>query len=149
MGKAYVAMRWIVAFFFLVILGHGAEAREGRQITGVATHIRDGDTIEVDGVPIRLNGLHAPELREPGGREARAWMVEHTRGQQIVCRLNGERSYDRLIGVCENRDGDLAAQLIAAGLGRDCPRWSGGRYARLEVLAAAAGMPLPGYCRRR
>jgi len=148
MGKAYIAMRLVLAVIFLVILGHGAEAREGRQIAGVATHVRDGDTIEVDGVPVRLNGLHAPELREPGGREARAWMIQHTSGQRIVCHLNGERSYDRMIGVCENRDGDLAAQLIAAGLGRDCPRWSGGRYARLEA-PTAAGMPLPAYCRRR
>lgn len=29
---------------------------------GVVTHVRDGDTFEVGSVPIRLNGLHAPEL---------------------------------------------------------------------------------------
>ncbi|TXL71839.1 thermonuclease family protein [Vineibacter terrae] len=125
-----------------------ADAREGRQLVGTVTHVRDGDTIVVNGVPVRLNGLHAPELREPGGPAARAWMIEHTRGEQVVCQLNGDRTHDRWVGVCRNQDGDLAAQLIAAGLGRDCPRWSGGRYGRLEKPVAAA-MTLPAYCLRR
>ena len=130
----------------LVGLGLGiADAREGRQLAGTVTHVRDGDTIEVNGVPIRLNGLHAPELREPGGCEARRWMIEHARGQPVVCQLNGERTHDRHVGTCANRDGDLAAQLIAAGLGRDCPRYSRGRYAGLET-AGAGRMALPRYC---
>jgi hypothetical protein len=72
-------------------------------------------------------------------------MVEHTDGQGVVCRLNGERNHDRWIEICSNRDGDLAAQLVAAGLGRDCPRWSGGRYARFE-RPQAVRMALPAYC---
>lgn len=139
-------------FFFVLPLALSlaipTDAREGRHIVGAVTYVRDGDTIEVNGVPIRLNGLHAPELHERGGNEARAWMVDHTRGQQIACTLNGDKTHDRMVGVCNNREGDLAAQLIAAGLGRDCPRWSGGRYARLE-RPSAASMPLPGYCLRR
>ena len=114
----------------------------------IVAAIRAATGKELNRVPVRLNGLHAPEMHEPGGPQARAWMVEHTRGQQITCRLIGERNRDRWIGVCEDRNGDLAAQLVAAGLGRDCPRCSGGRYARYET-AAAARMPLPAYCVRR
>ena len=33
-------------------------------ITGLATHIRDIDTLEIDGIPIRLNGLDGPELSD-------------------------------------------------------------------------------------
>ncbi len=132
-----------------LVTGLGAaDAREGRQLTGWVTHVRDGDTIEVNGVPIRLNGLHAPELSEPGGRAARTWMIQHTSGQQVVCSLTGERTHDRWVGICENRDGDLATQLITAGLGRDCPRYSRGRYAAAEP-ASVKSMPLPAYCRRR
>jgi endonuclease YncB( thermonuclease family) len=120
-------------------------ARDLRPVVGLVTHVRDGDTIEVNRMPIRLNGLHAPEPHEPGGAEATAWMIEHTRGQIITCRLNGEKNNDRWIGICSNRDGDLAAQIISAGLGRDCPRYSGGRYRRFEK-ASAARMPLPKYC---
>ncbi len=126
-----------------------ALARDRQTIVGPVTHIRDGDTIEVSGVPIRLNGLHAPEPYEAGGPEATVWMIEHTRGHVVTCHLNGEKNNDRWIGICSNRDGDLAAQLIAAGLGRDCPRYSGGRYARLDRPQAVAAMPLPDYCIRR
>ena len=34
-------------------------------VTGRA-YVRDGDTIEVGGVAVRLQGLHCPELGEPG-----------------------------------------------------------------------------------
>ena len=61
-----------------------ADARQDQPLVGPVTHVRDGDTIEVNGVAVRLNGLHAPEMHERGGPQARAWMVEHTRGQRIV-----------------------------------------------------------------
>ena len=38
-------------------------------MTGQVTHVRDGDTIVVGSMPIRLNGLAAPEGNEPGGEE--------------------------------------------------------------------------------
>ena len=41
-----------------------------RTIIAEVTHVRDGDTIEVGGLPIRLNGLAAPEGNEIGGTEA-------------------------------------------------------------------------------
>ena len=119
-----------------------------RTITGKVTHVRDGDTIEVNGVPIRLDGLHAPELHEPGGHAARAWMVRATAGRVVVCHLTGERTRDRNVGRCYVGGADLAAGLISSGLARDCARYSGGRYRALEAPAAAT-MTLPSYCVRR
>jgi micrococcal nuclease len=43
---------------------------------------------------------------------------------------------------------DIGAELIEAGLARDCPRFSRGRYAELEPEAARR-LPLPGYCTPR
>ena len=34
-------------------------------LTGNVTKVRDGDTVEVGKIPIRLNGVSAPELQEP------------------------------------------------------------------------------------
>ena len=34
---------------------------EGQVLTGTITHVRDGDTIEVDGIAIRLAALDCPE----------------------------------------------------------------------------------------
>jgi endonuclease YncB( thermonuclease family) len=38
--------------------------------TGKVTMVRDGDTIVVGTMPIRLNGLAAPEWDKPGGEAA-------------------------------------------------------------------------------
>ena len=119
-------------------------------IEGAVTHVRDGDTIEVDDVPIRLNGLAAPERDEPGGPEATAMMqrIVHQAGGRLRCELTGETSYDRQIGVCFTLAGqDIAALMVAQGVARDCPRYSGGRYQQYETDASRA-LPLPGYCRR-
>ena len=121
------------------------------EITGTVTHIRDGDTIEVDGTAIRLQGVAAPEMHEPGGHEARGYMVEMVLHQEVACDLTGERSHDLPIGVCQLLQkptvggGDLGAMIISVGLARDCPRFGGGRYRELETEASRA-LPLPAYC---
>ncbi len=117
-------------------------------LEGQVTHVRDGDTIEVEGVPIRLNGLAAPESDEPGGTEATAVMerIVH-QVRWLRCELTGETSYDRQIGTCFTLGGqDIAALMVAQGVARDCPRYSGGRYAEYETDASRA-LPLPEYCR--
>jgi hypothetical protein len=50
-------------------------------LVGEVTHVRDDDTIKVDGLPIRVNGLAAPEHNEPGGPEATAAMIKLVAGR--------------------------------------------------------------------
>ena len=64
----------------------------------------------------------------------------------MVCDLTRERTHGRRVGWCYRDGQDVAEALIRAGLARDCPRYSAGRYAAAET-AAAASLPLPGYCR--
>jgi endonuclease YncB( thermonuclease family) len=52
-------------------------------LTGEVTYVRDGDTVEVGGLPIRLSGLAAPEWDEPGGAAARKAMVELVDGHTL------------------------------------------------------------------
>jgi micrococcal nuclease len=115
--------------------------------------VRDGDTIEVGRTAVRLQGVAAPELREPLGPEARRAMRELVEGRRVECEPDGSRSYDRVVALCRRlEDGeDVGALLVGRGLARDCARYSRGRYAALE---AAVGAPirrlykLPAYCRR-
>jgi micrococcal nuclease len=54
-------------------------------------------------------------------------------GQIVRCDLNGERSYERLVGVCFLPDGtDIGAEIIRHGLALDCAHYSHGRYRALE-----------------
>jgi endonuclease YncB( thermonuclease family) len=124
-------------------------------LTGQVTYVRDGDTIEVGSMPIRLNGLAAPEGDEPGGAAATTTMTELVRGRTLRCELDGERTHDRCVGVCFLEGADISEVMIQRGVARDCPRFSGGRYAQAERDAAANGATirasyrLPGYCTPR
>lgn len=139
-------IRSLVAFLIFVLLTASAAAQD--ILMGAVTHVRDGDTIEVVGVPVRLNGVAAPELGEPHGREAKKFMLNLVAGKTVRCKLNGERSYDRVIGVCYLDGQDIGASIIAAGLARDCHWFSKGSYNSLNT-AASLQLPLPSYCIRR
>jgi len=120
------------------------------EIAGTVTHVRDGDTIEVEGVPIRLQGLSAPERGEPFGRASSDFMRALVLEKSVRCELNGERTHDRLVGICFLGAADISALIIREGLARDCPRYSGGRYAVDERQAKRTGLHkvyrLPRYC---
>lgn len=109
-------------------------------------HVRDADTIVVDGTPVRLNGVDAPELKTSAGKDAKRWVVNYLRGKSITCELNGERTYDRWVGVCFADGEDIGAAVIAAGHALDCRRYSGGRYRNLETPAARSRIKRAGYC---
>jgi endonuclease YncB( thermonuclease family) len=93
-----------------------------RTISDAVTHVRDGDTIEVGGIPIRFSNLDCAERDTNAGKRATARMNSLTSNKILVCRLNGRKSYDRNIGDCTLPDGrDLSAVMVAE---RYCKRYS-------------------------
>ncbi len=122
----------------------------------------DGDGVRFGRVEVRLQGIAAPEdnaaARDAGGPEASAALSRLADGREVSCRLDGtttgRRSGNRPVGLCEVDGADLGEAMVRAGLARDCPRYSGGRYAGAERAARAAGRdlaaiyPLPPYCAR-
>jgi endonuclease YncB( thermonuclease family) len=134
----------------LLALSLAAPAAADERLTGRA-RVTDGDTISVGGVAVRLKGVAAPEVAhfgdpgEPGGEAAKTFMVEMVDGQTVVCDLTQERTHGRRVDWCYRECQDIAEALIRAGLARDCPRFSGGRYAVAEQPEAVA-LPFPSYC---
>ena len=123
----------------------------GERLAGRA-HVLDGDTIVVSGIHVRLKGVAAPEVAhfgepgEPGGEAAKAFMVELIEGETVVCDLTQERTHGRRVGWCYRGGQDIAEALIAAGLARDCPRYSrravrGGRGAGVARAAVPGLLP--------
>ena len=138
-------LTWAIAF--LISIGAVvAVAAEPTTLIGTVTHIRDGDTIEVSEIPIRLNGVSAPELNEPLGERSKIFMRDLVLGQQVRCELNGEKTYDRFVGTCYLGGKDIGILVVEAGLALDCPRYSGGRYAVSEIATAREQIKLPSYC---
>jgi micrococcal nuclease len=129
-----------------------APVRRGALVLdGLVTRVRDADTVIVwdpraseKPVPVRLRGVAAPELSEPGGKEAKAWIERAVLGKRVTCSLTGAASYDRQVGFCGTYT-DLGAAVIEAGMARECPALSDGRYAQLEQPAALP-VRLPPYC---
>ncbi|MCF3973928.1 thermonuclease family protein [Paracoccus salsus] len=92
------------------------KATASRTVDGAVTKVRDGDTIEVKGVPVRLGSLDCAELATPEGRAAKTAMQVLVSGNTVSCHLDGSRSYDRWIGHCFRSDGqELASAMMQAG----------------------------------
>jgi hypothetical protein len=131
-----------------------AQTQPWAEVSGLA-HVIDGDTLHLSTseagkpVKVRLQGVAAPERSDAGGAEATRFVEQLAEGRQVRCALDGSRSKDRVVGVCfveaAGSSKDIGAAVIEAGLARDCPRFSGGRYKALE-RPEAAGLPYPSYC---
>ncbi|MCS6778518.1 MAG: thermonuclease family protein [Geminicoccaceae bacterium] len=121
-------------------------------LRGPATRVRDGDTLELLGHVVRLQGIAAPELHEPLGHEAKLALEALVAGRTLTCLPDGTRSHGRIVAICRVDGEDVGARLVAMGLARDCPRFSAGRYRAIEREAARRGAEigrrydLPSYC---
>ena len=146
MQTKYVAVSTIGILFLAVFAAK--QFGGDKTLSGTVTHVRDGGTIEIGDVAVRLNGVAAPELKEQFGRESKAFMNKLVSGKTVTCELNGQRSFDRFIGICYLDGEDIGASIIGTGLARDCPRHSGGRYDEFNT-SASKRLPLPGYCAPR
>ena len=94
------------------------------ELTGPITHVRDGDTIEVGEIAIRLNGLTCDERGTALGDRTTAYLRSRVMDKVATCSLNGERTYDRLVGRCAIEElGDIGAHLIAQQLCGRCTRY--------------------------
>ena len=91
-------------------------------ITGKA-RIIDGDTIEVTGTRIRLEGIDAPERGQECqdrlqqtydcGATAVRTLVDLTKGQMVACEAVGLDKYRRTLAICRLPSGlDLNAELV-------------------------------------
>ena len=134
--------------FVTIASSPAANADEPTILTGTVTHVRDGDTIEVGKIPIRLNGVSAPELDEPLGNASKQFILDLVDGRSVRCELTGAKTYDRLVGSCYLDGNDIGIAVISAGLALDCPRYSGGQYAEHEIAETREAIKLPGYCRQ-
>jgi micrococcal nuclease len=146
-AKMKISLKSVVTFSAIAVISFAALA-EPTVLTGTVTKVRDGDTIEVGKIPIRLQGVSAPEMKEPLGPQSKKFMVDLVRAKRVRCDLNGEKSHDRFVGICYLQGKDIGAAVIKAGLALDCPRFSGGRYKAIEVAAARGKITLPGYCKK-
>ncbi len=150
----------------------GAAAR-GVTVPGAIVgpaRVIDGDTVDIRGTRIRIQGIDAPEMDDtclrPDGTAwaCGVWSTQLARdrfeGRTLQCEDLGERSWGRVVARCQYGEVDFAAAMVEKGAARACPRYAlqhahSRGYLDIERGAAAAGRgifdgtppPLAGFCR--
>lgn len=116
-------------------------------ISGEVTEIADANTLRFADRDVRLAGVMPPPLARPEHGQARQLLRALTDGRYVWCLLIDDAPAPPSHGFCYVRGGmDLAGVLVGNGLGRDCPRYSGGRYYLMESKRARRSMDMPDTC---
>jgi endonuclease YncB( thermonuclease family) len=125
---------------------------QSKPLVGVPSVI-DGDTIEIHGQRIRLNGIDAPEssqlCKDVWGKNYRcgqkaslalaSFLEAH---RPASCIEVGRDRYKRVVAVCTAGGVDIGEFMVRKGNALDWPRYSAGFYQRAqdEALRAKRGM---------
>ena len=101
--------------------------------------VLDGDTLAVDGIIYRLNGIDAPEHGQrcgtwDCGAEATRELARMVAGATVKCQPIEEDAYGRIIATCFADGRDLSAGMIDKGLAWAFLRYSDA-YAPEELVS--------------
>lgn len=154
MGKALVICavyfaEMKTAFVLGAILLAIPTASPAQTISGKATVI-DGDTLEMPGARIRLQGIDAPEGRQTCPRDGEVWACGEeaaemlralVRNRDVVCEMRDRDRYGRLVAQCAADALDLAQVMVEAGLAIALPQFSDA-YVQKEARARSLKLGL-------
>ncbi|MCX7037922.1 MAG: thermonuclease family protein [Spirochaetes bacterium] len=105
------------------------------RLTGNVVAIHDGDTLTllVGTVQhkIRLNGIDAPELRQPFSQRSRQFLADLCFGKLVTVRVVDVDKYGREVGDVDVDGVPVNAELVRAGLA-----WHYKQYSKDATLAA-------------
>lgn len=104
----------------------------------------DGDTIDIGGTRVRLEGIDAPEAAQtcgqrwigtwPCGQAASTELARLVNGTQVDCDSRGIDKYGRMLGVCFADGRDINAEMVRRGLAWAFVKYST-TYERVEADA--------------
>ena len=97
-----------------------AAAAPARELRGVVTHVTDGDTIWVRpaggaALPVRLQGIDAPEICQPFGRQSRDALAARLLRRPVQVTIHARDIHHRNVGRVELQGQDIGAWLVAGG----------------------------------
>ncbi len=135
------------SLFFLVLLTAPLAAAEIYMAR--VTYVTDGDTVWVrpeDGSAtrkLRLQGIDAPEICQPGGADARAALRTLVLARRVQVRVRARDDYGRGLAQVRFGSNDVAAMLVRGGHAWPY-RWRSkpGQYAAEEAHARQARLGL-------
>jgi micrococcal nuclease len=118
-------MRLVVVCVCLVLAAWGARAQDRLQPEEVysarVTRVFDGDTIWVKPMAggtyrkLRLDGMDAPEICQPGGEASRDVLASRVLNQVVEVRVRTQDDYGRGIARVVHHGDDVAAWMVSNG----------------------------------
>jgi endonuclease YncB( thermonuclease family) len=127
----------ILALFILSTVPLGAADYPPTQqiITGHATYVVDGDTLDVDKTRVRLWGINTPERKEAGYQDAKDYLKNITANATLNCMAFYFDKWKRTVASCEIEGQDVARMMVLSGMARDYKKYSAGYYKLDEDIA--------------
>jgi len=120
-------MRSIVILIVIGLLAFSFQGRFGRNLLrgpdlaidhravsvlrGAITHVRDGDTFEVNGIPVRISALDCAENSTAEGKKITRF-AKQFKGKETICELTGAKTYDRVVGYCSINGIDFGKMMM-------------------------------------
>jgi endonuclease YncB( thermonuclease family) len=101
-----------------------AKTGSGNQPLAGVARVIDGDTIDIRGTHIRLDGIDAPESKQtceindkkyPCGLEATEALIKLTGANNVECTQTGTDKYRRIIARCKIGTIDVGAWMVEHG----------------------------------
>lgn len=141
----YVAKSWLLVSILVACPANALSNSPTAPLTGVP-RIVDGDTVEIAGTKIRLEGIDAPETdqlclnahgqRWACGIEARDQLVRHAGGRAWTCKEKEKDRYGRTVATCFVGAEDIDRWMVREGWALAFLRYS--RLYEAEEAAARA-----------
>lgn len=131
-------MKWLL----VIALALTPLSASAQDISG-SGRAKDGDSLDMAGITVRLHGIDAPELDQicsrrgqswACGREAAAKLAQLVSGAELRCEQHDVDQYDRIAASCTARHVDLGQAMVEAGLAVALPQFSD-RYLGAEARA--------------
>lgn len=115
--KLIIRIKFIIFFIFVAsyaFANNGSKTlplSKSSNLTGIVTHVRDGDTIIIGAIPIRLAALNCPEKDTDKGKYATE-IAKQFLGEMANCDLTGAKTYDRFVGYCSINGNDFGQFMM-------------------------------------
>ena len=116
----------IIALWCLAIPASSlhAETLEGKPV------LIDGDSIVVDGKPVRFWGIDAPEMDTRAGYLAKRYLRAIVEDRPVRCEDEGMRAGGEIMAKCFIGTVDLGEIMVLSGHAREWRQYSQGYYSR-------------------
>ena len=111
----------LILLILLILMVTQATAAPLQAQSGVVTRVVDGDTLWVKAsasrqpLKVRLQGIDAPEICQPGGVQARDALKRQVLGQSVTVTSRAHDDYGRAVGTVHRQGQDMGRWLVSQG----------------------------------